>query len=257
MSPVGQSSRLRIGDRVRFREAEHTVIGLAGTVVRLAGPGGLLAEVTLAELLAESGIRARRRAVAWPAAAGEPARRAAGGRSGGGAVVGTAHRGSAARPAAPRAAGGGSPAGVRPGAVSLTRREQAKAAELTAAGKPVTASAVKQRRRRYEAGGLAAMADRRAARRTLPHGRADQRVVEAMRQAIREATDASTRTAPYVFWRTGQILEAGHGAGGQWSCRRGPAFTGCSRPCPRGSTRQGRPAPAGRWVAAARPRRAR
>ena len=73
--------------------------------------------------------------------------------------------------------------------------------------------AVKQRRRRYEAGGLAAMADRRAARRTPPHGRADQRVVEAMRQAIDEATDASTRTASYVFWRAGQILEAEHGAG--------------------------------------------
>src|SRR5205823_11328832 len=94
-----------------------------------------------------------------------------------------------------------------PRLVSLTRREQAKAAELTAAGRPVTASAVKQRRRRYQAGGLAAMADRRAARRTPPWGRADQRVVEAMRQAIGEATDASTRTASHVFWRAGQILD--------------------------------------------------
>ena len=100
-----------------------------------------------------------------------------------------------------------------PGLVSLTRRERAKAAELTAAGRPVTASAVKQRRQRYEAGGLAAMADHRAARRTPPHGRADPRVVEAMRQAIGEATHASTRTASHVFWRAGQILEAGHGAG--------------------------------------------
>jgi hypothetical protein len=77
----------------------------------------------------------------------------------------------------------------------------------------VTASAVKQRRQRYEVGGLAAMADRRAARRTPPHGRADPRVVEAVRQAIGEATDASTRTASYVFWRAGQIVEAEHGAG--------------------------------------------
>jgi hypothetical protein len=100
-----------------------------------------------------------------------------------------------------------------PGLVSLTRRERAKAAELTAAGRPVTASSVKERRQRYEAGGLAAMADRRAARRTPPHGRADPRVVEAVRQAIGEATDASTRTASYAFWRAGQILEAGHGAG--------------------------------------------
>jgi hypothetical protein len=100
-----------------------------------------------------------------------------------------------------------------PELVSLTRREQAKAAELAAAGRVVTASAVKQRRRRYQAGGLAAMADRRAARRTPPYGRADQRIVEAMRQAISEATDTATRTAPYIFWRAGQILDAGHGAG--------------------------------------------
>jgi len=100
-----------------------------------------------------------------------------------------------------------------PGLVSLTRRERAKAAELTAAGRPVTASAVKQRRQRYEVGGLAAMADRRAARRTPPHGRTDPRVVEAVRQAIGEATDASTRTRSYVFWRAGQILEAEHGPG--------------------------------------------
>jgi hypothetical protein len=100
-----------------------------------------------------------------------------------------------------------------PGLVSLTRRERAKAAELTAAGRPVTASAVKQRRQRYEGGGLAAMADRRAARRTPPHGRADPRVVEAVRQAMGEATDASTRTRTYIFWRAGQILEAEHGPG--------------------------------------------
>jgi hypothetical protein len=100
-----------------------------------------------------------------------------------------------------------------PGLVSLTRRERAKAAELTAAGRAVTASSVKERRQRYEAGGLAAMADRRAARRAPPHGRADPRVVEAVRRAIGEATDASTRTASYVFWRAGQILEAEHGAG--------------------------------------------
>jgi hypothetical protein len=46
-----------------------------------------------------------------------------------------------------------------------------------------------------------------------PHGRADPRVVEAIGQAIAEATDASTRTAAYVFWRAAQILDAGHGAG--------------------------------------------
>jgi hypothetical protein len=50
VSRAGGSSRLRIGERVRFQEAEHFVIRLAGTTVRLAGPDGSLAEVTLAEL---------------------------------------------------------------------------------------------------------------------------------------------------------------------------------------------------------------
>ena len=134
-----------------------------------------------------------------------------------------------------------------PALVSLTRREQAKAAELTAAGRPVTASAVKQRRRRYEAGGLAAMADRRAARRTPPHGRADQRVVEAMRQAIDEATDASTRTAPYVFWRSRADpggRTRGRDGGAAVTGEPLPAVLGACRP---GGTRPGRRAPAGRW----------
>ena len=44
-----------------------------------------------------------------------------------------------------------------------------------------------------------------------PHGRADAAVVAAMRQAISEAADESTRTAVFVFRRTRQILagEAG------------------------------------------------
>ena len=41
-----------------------------------------------------------------------------------------------------------------PAVVTLTRREQAKAAELTAAGHPVTASAVAKRRRRNQEQGL-------------------------------------------------------------------------------------------------------
>jgi len=44
-----------------------------------------------------------------------------------------------------------------------------------------------------------------------PAGRADERVVDAMRQAIGEATGASSRTAGYVIWRTREILgEAGY-----------------------------------------------
>ena len=44
----------------------------------------------------------------------------------------------------------------------------AKAAELSAAGRPVPASTVKHRRQRWEAYGLPGLADRRLARRKRP-----------------------------------------------------------------------------------------
>ena len=163
----GSAARLRIGDRVRFGGTVRTVIGLSGTLVRLADPAGTVTEVTLAELMTSQGFE--------HAGARSPARcrrsaRWTGCRRRGvtGAVVGTPHRGGSARAAAGRGTGQTPKPEYDPRLVSLTRREQAKAAELTAAGKPVTASAVKQRRRRYQAGGLAAMADRRAAPRTPP-----------------------------------------------------------------------------------------
>ena len=109
------------------------------------------------------------------------------------------------------------PAGARPRpqydpeSTSLTERERAKAAELSAAGLPVPASTVKHRRQRWEARGLPGPVDRRAARRMRPAGRASERVVDAMRQAIGEATGASSRTAGFAIWRTREILaEAGY-----------------------------------------------
>jgi hypothetical protein len=93
-----------------------------------------------------------------------------------------------------------------PAVVTLTRREQAKAAELTAAGRPVTASAIAKRRRRYQEQGLIGMIDHRAGKRMPPHGRVDAAVVAAMRQAISEAAGDSTRTAVFVLRRTRQIL---------------------------------------------------
>ena len=102
-----------------------------------------------------------------------------------------------------------------PAVFTLTRRELAKAAELTAAGHPVTASAIAKRRRRYQEQGLAGMVGHRAGRRMPPHGRADAAVVAAMRQAIGEAADEPTRTAAFVFRRTRRILagEGGEAAG--------------------------------------------
>jgi hypothetical protein len=190
----------------------HLVIGVSGTLVRLADEAGNVQSVVLAELLTggrfelvEVGVHR------WPAVEvgldGLPA-----------AAVEEAlwwegHILEVLYGLAPDA-----PVGARPRPqydpelVSLTARENAKAAELAAAGRRVPASTLKHRRQRYEAGGLAGLVDHRVAKRRAPAGRVDPAVVAAMRTAIAEATDDSSRTAKFVFWRTGEIL-TGEGAG--------------------------------------------
>jgi len=205
--------RLAVGDRVRLAGTLQTVIAVAGTAVWLAASSGVVTEMSLVQLLMSEGFEMAVGSSCPPlppltpldvlpeAVAAE-------------ALWWERHIVEVLRGVPPQA-----PAGTRPkpeydpAVVSLTGREQAKAAELTAAGRPVTASAIAKRRRRYEARGVAGMADHRTGKPVSPHGRADPAVAEAMRQAIAEAEQESSRTATYLFWRTGQILEAAHGRG--------------------------------------------
>ncbi|MGW4684838.1 Mu transposase C-terminal domain-containing protein [Streptomyces sp. NPDC004244] len=110
----------------------------------------------------------------------------------------------------------GLPPGAKPGSTprpeygpdrSLTARQRAKAAELTAAGHPTTSSTVAHRRRRYQEQGVIGLADHRPVRKTPQFGEADEAVIKAMRQAIDEAVDASTRTGTFILWRVGEILK--------------------------------------------------
>ncbi|MFG3532264.1 integrase [Streptomyces sp. NPDC047917] len=109
------------------------------------------------------------------------------------------------------------PAGTRPrpeydpAVRSLAERERSKAAELAALGEEISARTVKRKRQRYEAGGVEAVVDHRLAPHASLLGRADPSVVSAIRQAIAESVDASTRTIEYARWRTEQILAAEHG----------------------------------------------
>ncbi len=91
---------------------------------------------------------------------------------------------------------------------SLAQRERAKAAELTAAGHAMTASGVKQRRQRYQRDGLVGLADGRSAKQMPSFGRVAPAVVEAMREAIEETAEASSKTIGFVVWRATQILNA-------------------------------------------------
>ncbi|MFJ3214219.1 LexA family protein [Streptomyces flaveolus] len=205
--------RLRLGDRVRFQKHTYTVVGLTGMRVRLADTHGVGMLVDQVHLQSAEDF----------------------------AVLGAGDRtalGSAAlldrlpEPVAERALWWqrhlvelltglppGAPAGARvkseydPACRSLAERERAKAAELTALGEEVTARTVERKRQQYEAGGIAAVVDHRLAPHASLLGRADPRVVAAIRQAIGESVPASTRTIEYARWRTERILEAEHGLG--------------------------------------------
>ena len=202
-----------IGDRILAGGIPNVVVSVSGTHVRLADDAGTVQTVTAADLADSTrfaipspasprGPRPETGLEGLPAAAVEEA------------SWWEAHIAEVVYGLRPDA-----PAGTRPRPqydperTSLTGREKAKAAELSAPGKPVPASTVKHRRQRWEAYGLPGLADRRLSRRRRPAGRADEQVVAAMRQAIGETPDASSKTAGFTIWRAKEIL-AGAGYDG-------------------------------------------
>jgi len=221
VSPARWPGALGIGDRVRLGGRDQTVIGLAGPVVRLADTDGRVVAVSVAELMAAEGfavLDARPRV-------GMPVGSALDGLDEEAAAQARwwqRHIVEVLRGVPPDAEQGTPPRPeYDPAVVSLTGRERAKATELTAGGHPVSASAVAHRRRRYQQQGLAGMVDHRAGRQMPTLRRTDDALVAAMRQAIGEATDDSTRTAAFVFRRTRQILAASDGGEtATWPSRR-------------------------------------
>jgi len=162
--------RVGIGDRILVEGMPSVVVSVTGTRVRMADEEGRVCMVTAAELAAdprfEIPVAASSRGPGpeiglegLPAAAMEEA------------SWWEAHIAEVVYGMRPDA-----PAGARPRpqydpeSTSLTERERAKAAELSAAGRPVPASTVKHRRQRWEARGLPGLVDRRAARRMRPAG---------------------------------------------------------------------------------------
>jgi putative transposase len=208
---AGARRRLVIGDRVRVDGVPRVVIGISGMGVRLAGEDGTVVAATVTGLLAEGRLDLDGAGTGL----GDVPRREVGLEGLPEAVVEAArwwerHIAEVVYGLPPDA-----PPGTRPKPQydpelhSLTARETAKAGELAAAGHRVSASTLKHRRQRWEAIGLAGLVDHRAVTRAAPFGRADGQVVAAMRQAIAEAAEESSKTAAFVIWRTGQILAAG------------------------------------------------
>ena len=196
-----------IGDRVRAGGVPQIVIGVSGTVVRLADEAGNVQDVPVTTLLADDRFELAGGPARVGAAAvqigmdGLPAAAVAQARWWEGHIAEVVYGLLADAPA-------GTPPRPQydPEVTSMTAREAAKAAELAAAGVPVTVAMVKRRRQRWEALGLPGLVDYRVARRAAPFGRVDPVVVAAMRQAIALAAEDSTRTAKFIIWRTGVLL---------------------------------------------------
>jgi hypothetical protein len=210
-----QSARavLRLGDRVVFDGAEHTVAGLAGTSVRLVSVSGQPSVVLLSHLLASPGFElvgssprtglagiglleelpdeVLQRAKEWERHVIEVDT---------GRPPGADHR-------APQ------PDGYDPSERTVRQREAAKAAELTAAGRQTSAETVKRMRRRYRAQGLWGLVDKRVLREVGPYGRADPRLVDAVATAIDNEQDRSTGTKTRLRRRVEEALVAEHGPG--------------------------------------------
>nr|WP_211234893.1 Mu transposase C-terminal domain-containing protein [Glycomyces arizonensis] len=88
--------------------------------------------------------------------------------------------------------------------LSLRQREIAKVAELVAAGHEVRLNVFQRMRRRYETEGVWGLVDQRQARRGGAY--TDQRVLEAIDQAIDEEKNRSTGTADRLRRRVVKIL---------------------------------------------------
>ena len=199
---------LRIGDEVRLAGTLHTVVGLSGLEVQLTDVTGVLVSVTQGELFADPGFQlvAAVRAPLPPPGLldGVPDEVAEQARwwerhvvevlAG---VTPEAGVGSVAKPQ------------YDPAERSLRQRELAKVEELRSAGHQVVLRSFQRLRRRYEVDGLWGLVDGRFTRGSSATGRADQRVVEAIGQAVREQTNASTGTVERVRRRVEQILLEG------------------------------------------------
>ncbi|SCG61074.1 hypothetical protein GA0070560_115129 [Micromonospora halophytica] len=170
---VGRMPMLRIGEWVRFDGDEHQVVALAGTSVRLQSSSEAAQVVLLPFLLAAPDFElvdgpaapvvepfglldslpddVAERARWWQRQVVEVMT----------GLPSAAEPGSLPQP------------GFDPASSTLAQREQAKAEELTVAGRPVSACTVRRMRVRYAEQGLWGLVDQRATRRVVPKSGVD------------------------------------------------------------------------------------
>ncbi|PAN02077.1 transposase [Streptomyces sp. Alain-F2R5] len=198
---------------MRFGGRTWTVGALADGQVRLVAEDGEVAAVLLALLFADGGFEVldapgeprvpplglleslpeavRERALAWE----RHVREVETGRPGGSGAAGPAR------------------AEYDPQARTLAQREEMKAAELSAAGMPTSAVTVRRMRARYRREGVWGLVDRRATRPRSVVGRADERVVAALREVLEAGQERSSGTLGRLRVYTERLLAERYGEG--------------------------------------------
>jgi hypothetical protein len=199
---------LRPGDWVRYDGADHHVIALAGTSVRLRSDVGPESVVLVAYLMASPEFAVIDGA---PTPSVEPF----------GLLDGLPvkvleqarewqhHIVEVETGLPPNPLPGATPrAGFDPASTTIAERDQAKAAELG-----VSLRTVNARRARYAQQGLWGLVDQRAVRLSAATGRADARLVAAIRDVVDAETDTSTGTRSRLIRRVVKAVEATYGPG--------------------------------------------
>ncbi|WP_461025915.1 Mu transposase C-terminal domain-containing protein [Streptomyces sparsus] len=205
---------MKVGAQVRFRGVKWQVVALSGQTIHLVGPDGGGEAVLAGYLFADPGFsvigaEVPQAAPQWglfetaPAAAREKA---------------LAWQRHVREVECGLAGGPGSAGAVReqydPERHTLAEREQAKAEELTALGfGRVSRTTVQRMRLAYRKQGLWGLLDHRTTRASSPTGRSDERVVAAVREALRRRRGRSKGTINGLFPLINQILEDQHGPG--------------------------------------------
>ncbi|WP_208611441.1 hypothetical protein [Streptomyces bungoensis] len=137
------------------------------------------------------------------------------------------------RPAGPGAAGPPR-AEYDPQTRTPAQREEAKAAELSAAGLPASVVTVRRMRARHRREGVWGLVDHRATRPRTTLGHADERVVAALREVLETGRERSSGTLGRLRLYTERLLASSTGTG--WCrCPRVRRSTGSCTPSPTGA----------------------
>jgi hypothetical protein len=210
----GPRGALRVGARVRFDERVFTVAGLEGTMVRLLDDRGVASLVVFSYLLASDGFEllgsagegtglppfglldtvpeaALRKAQWWERHLTE---------------VETGLEPDAAQGTRPRPE-------YDPDWRTITERIEAKAAELTASGYPVSERTLSRLRGSWRDQGLWGLVDGRATRFSNPAGHCDERLVQAVTEVMAAQEHMSTGTRARVMRQAERLLAERHGEG--------------------------------------------